>query len=74
MHFIVQCMGTLRAIVQEQEQERLNRNCCDIDGTTFENGRKALLQREIFAIAMKKILESLVSGITARIQSPKKEF
>eukprot|EP01035_Chromulina_nebulosa_P029597 gene29597-39246_t len=74
MHFIVQCMGTLRAIVQEQEQERLNRNCCDIDGTTFDDGRKALLQREIFAIAMKNILEALISGERLDNSNPLKDL
>ena len=62
-------MGTLRAIIQEQERKRLSRNCCDIDGSTFDDGRKVLLQREIFAIAVKNILESLVSGTGRIIQT-----
>lgn len=62
MNIILHCLGALRFMVLEQEQNRKTRNYCDIDGSTIDDGKKAQLQREIFSIAVKTMIDALLSG------------
>lgn len=52
MNLTLQCLGTIRKLVIEQEKNRISKDCNDIDGTKRDDGKGDRYCNHIFIYVM----------------------
>ena len=62
MNITLQCLGTIRALVVEQEKIRVSMDVNDIDGTSRDDGRTTRILRESFRGVVKTVADTIVVG------------
>ncbi len=74
MNITLQCLGTIRSLVVEQEKVRISKDCNDIDGTCRDDGAANRLQRELFRGAVNTLADTIVTGQDLNQLDPSKDL
>jgi ankyrin repeat protein len=74
MNITLQCLGTIRALVVEQEKIRIAKDCNDIDGTCRDDGAAPRLERELFRGAVNTLTDTIVTGQELNHLDPSKDL
>lgn len=74
MNITLHCLGAMRKLVIEGEKIRVAKDCTDIDGTLRDGGEETLLQRQLFSLAAKTMLDTIVQGKELLYTDPMKDL
>ena len=74
MNITLHCLGTIRALVVEQEKIRISKDSNDIDGTCRDDGSAERLQRELFRGAVNTLSDTIVTGQELNALDPSKDL
>jgi hypothetical protein len=74
MNVTLQCLGTIRKLIIENEKVRIHYDSTDIDGSLRNTGEDSLLERQIFARAANTMLEGIVQGKELHLSDPMKDL
>lgn len=74
MNITLQCLGTIRSLVVEQEKLRIAKDSNDIDGTCRDDGAGPRLQRELFRGAVNTLTDTIVTGQELNQLDPSKDL
>jgi ankyrin repeat protein len=74
MNITLQCLGTVRLLVNELEKIRISLDCTDTDGSYRDNGVSHLIQRQIFVSAVKTIGDTILVGKDLDYHDPMKDL
>lgn len=74
MNITLQCLGTIRSLVVEQEKIRVAKDANDIDGTCRDDGTAQRLERELFRGAVNTLTDTIVTGQDLNQLDPSKDL
>ena len=74
MNVTLQCMGTIRLLVNELEKIRISLDSTDIDGTFRDSGTSNLIQRQVFVEAVKTMSDTILVGRDLDYHDPMKDL
>ena len=74
MNITLQCLGTIRNLVVEQEKIRVAKDSNDIDGTCRDDGTAQRLERELFRGAVNTMTDTIVTGQDLNQLDPSKDL
>lgn len=74
MNITLQCLGSIRLLVNELEKIRVSLDTTDIDGTHRDSGTTHYLQRQLFVQAIKTIGDTILVGKDLDYHDPMKDL
>jgi ankyrin repeat protein len=74
MNITLQCLGSIRLLVNELEKIRVSLDCTDIDGTFRDSGTSNLIQRQVFVEAVKTMSDTILVARDLDYHDPMKDL